>query len=142
MLYTESNSYLLGYSLVTILTELHDVCLCPYIIQACFFRTVCQHLCAIYATKCKCKVEGKCKGEVHPRTGHESPKGKKRYSSVLSLTSALDGGGWLGSHPGRFTLGTENLYQLHRRLDEPQDRSGQVRKSRPHRDSIPEPPST
>jgi len=28
MLYTESNTYLLGHSLVTILTELHDLCAC------------------------------------------------------------------------------------------------------------------
>jgi hypothetical protein len=27
-----------------------------------------------------------------------------RYSSIHSLTSALDGGGWLASRPGRFTL--------------------------------------
>jgi hypothetical protein len=27
------------------------------------------------------------------RTGHEGPEGKYRYSSTLSLTSALDGGG-------------------------------------------------
>ena len=69
------------------------MCLCPYKIQACFLRTVCQHLCAIYANKCKCKINGKCKGEAHPRTGHEDPKGEKRYTSVLSLTSALDGVG-------------------------------------------------
>jgi len=31
--------------------------------------------------------------KVHPNTGHESPEGKERYSSTLSLTSALDGGG-------------------------------------------------
>jgi hypothetical protein len=30
-------------------------------------------------------------GNVHTRTGHESPKGEKRYSSTLSLTSAIDG---------------------------------------------------
>ena len=38
-------------------------------------------------TTCK----GKDKGRVHPRTGHEGPGGSKRYSSTLSLTSALDG---------------------------------------------------
>jgi hypothetical protein len=35
----------------------------------------------------------KGKGKVPPRTGHESPVGEKRYSSALSLTSALDGAG-------------------------------------------------
>ena len=29
--------------------------------------------------------------KVRPRTGLEGPEGKKRYSSTLSLTSALDG---------------------------------------------------
>jgi hypothetical protein len=31
------------------------------------------------------------KGKVHPGTGHEGPDGEYRYSSTLSLTSALDG---------------------------------------------------
>jgi len=34
------------------------------------------------------------KGKVHPRTGHEGAEEEQRYSSTLSLTSALDGGGW------------------------------------------------
>ena len=33
------------------------------------------------------------KGKDHPRTGHEGPEGEYKYSSTLSLTSALDGGG-------------------------------------------------
>ena len=37
---------------------------------------------------------GKGKGKNHPRTGHESVEGEYWYSSALSLTSALDGGGW------------------------------------------------
>jgi len=45
----------------------------------------------------------KDKGKVHSRTGHEGSKGEERYSSTLSLTSALDGGGWSTPHPGRFT---------------------------------------
>jgi len=40
----------------------------------------------------------KCKDKVHPRTGHEGTEGRKRYSSTLSLTSALEGVG------GRLTL--------------------------------------
>jgi hypothetical protein len=38
----------------------------------------------------------KGKGKGHPRTGHEGPEGEQRYSSTLSLTSALDGVG--GQH--------------------------------------------
>ena len=33
------------------------------------------------------------KGKVHPRTGLEGPEGEYRYSSTLSLTSALGGVG-------------------------------------------------
>jgi len=34
------------------------------------------------------------KGKVHSRTGHEGAEEEKRYSSTLSLTLAIDGGGW------------------------------------------------
>ena len=47
-----------------------------------------------------CKYEVRCK--VYPKTGHESPKGELRFSSSLSLTSALDGGGQSTSRAGRF----------------------------------------
>jgi hypothetical protein len=43
------------------------------------------------------------KDKFHPRTGHEVPKGEQRYSSTLSLTSALDVDGWSTTRPGRFT---------------------------------------
>jgi hypothetical protein len=45
----------------------------------------------------------KVKGTVEPRTGHEGPQGEYRYSSTLSLTSALNGGGWSTPRPVRFT---------------------------------------
>jgi len=51
--------------------------------------------------------KGKGKGQVHPRTGHEGPWGEQRYSSTLSLTPVLDGGGWSTSHSGRFTPGKD-----------------------------------
>jgi hypothetical protein len=38
-------------------------------------------------------TEHKGKGKGHPRTGHEGPEGEYRYSTTLSLTSALDGVG-------------------------------------------------
>ena len=34
-------------------------------------------------------------------------RGGKRYSSTLSLTSALDGGGWSTPRPGRFIPGKQ-----------------------------------
>jgi hypothetical protein len=55
------------------------------------------------------------KNKFRPRTGHEGPKGERRCSSTLSLTSALDGEPWLTPRPGRFTPGNETLY-LYRRL--------------------------
>jgi hypothetical protein len=53
------------------------------------------------------KIKVKIKGEVHPRTGHEGPEGEERYNSTLSLTSALDRGGWSTPRPGRFTPGKD-----------------------------------
>jgi len=59
-------------------------------------------------------------------------KGKKRWCSphnrpwscrwgvnVYSLTSALDGGGWLTLRPDRFTPGKESRYPFYRRLGGP-----------------------
>jgi len=51
--------------------------------------------------------ELKVKGKVHPRTCHEDPKGEWKYSSTLSLTSALDGGGWSTPRSYRFTPGKD-----------------------------------
>ena len=48
----------------------------------------------------------KVKGKVHPRRGHEDPWGKV-YTSTLSLTSALNGGGRSTTRSGRFTHGTD-----------------------------------
>ena len=45
----------------------------------------------------------KVKVKIHSRTGHEGPEVEQRYSSTLSLTSALHGGGWSTPRPGRFT---------------------------------------
>ena len=53
------------------------------------------------------------------------------YSSTLSLTSALDGRGWLTPRPGRFTPGKETWHPLYRRLCGPQGRYGRIRKMSP-----------
>jgi hypothetical protein len=79
--------------------------------------------------------------KVHSRTDHEGPYVKYRYSSILYLPSALDGVGWLTPRFGRFTPGKESRYPLYRRLGGPQGRSGRVRKSRPHQNSISGPSS-
>ena len=49
--------------------------------------------------------KGKCK--VHPMTVDEDPEVEYRYSSTLSLTSALDGSGWSTPSSGRFTPGKD-----------------------------------
>jgi hypothetical protein len=68
---------------------------------------------------------------VHPRTGHKGPEGEYRYTSTLSLTSALDGGGWSMPHPSHFTSRKETQYPFYRRLGGPQGRSGRVLKISP-----------
>ena len=76
-------------------------------------------------------LKGKCKGKFRPRISHEGPEVEQRYSSTLSLTSALDGVGWSTPRPGCYTPGNEKRYRLHRRLGGPQSRSGQLRKISP-----------
>jgi hypothetical protein len=53
------------------------------------------------------KHKGKGKSKAHPIKGHEGPEVEKKYSSTLSLTWALYGGGWLTSGTGRFTPGKD-----------------------------------
>jgi len=40
-------------------------------------------------------------------TCHVDPQGEKMFSSTLSLTSALDGGGWSTPRSGRFNPGKD-----------------------------------
>jgi hypothetical protein len=51
---------------------------------------------------------------------------KKRYSSTLSLTPALDEGVWSTPRPDRFTAEKETQYPLYRRLGGPHGWSGRV----------------
>jgi len=68
-------------------------------------------------------VMGKC----GPIIGRDGPGGKK-YSSTLSLTSALDGGAWSTSSPCRYTLEKDIWYPLYRRPGGPQGLPWRVRK--------------
>jgi len=72
----------------------------------------------------------KGKGKVHPRTGQEGLEVELRYSSALSLTSALEGVGVQRHAPSILPPG-KALYPMCRRLGGPQNRSGQVRKISP-----------
>jgi hypothetical protein len=58
-------------------------------------------------------VKGKSKG--YPRTGHEGPEGEQRYSSKLSLISALDGVGGQRHVPAALPPG-KTWYSLYRTL--------------------------
>jgi len=70
-----------------------------------FFAVLLQNVChGRNVTEVKVKVK------VRPRTGHEGPEGEQRYSPILSLTSALDGGGWSMSRPGHFTPGKDPVH--------------------------------
>jgi hypothetical protein len=73
----------------------------------------------------------KGKGIVHSRTGHEDPQGEQRFSSTLSLTSALDGVGGQRHAPAALPPG-KTRYPLNRRLGRPQGLSWQVRKISHH----------
>ena len=75
-------------------------------------------------------ISYQCKGSVHLRTDHEGPEGQQRYSSTLSLTSALNGVGDQRHVPPFLPPGMSR-YPLYRRLVAPQGRSGLVRKISP-----------
>jgi hypothetical protein len=77
-----------------------------------------------------CIYLNKGKDKVHPSRDHEGPEGEQRYSSILSLTSALDGVGGQ-CHAPAVLPPAKTRYPLYRRLDEPQGRSGWVRKISP-----------
>ena len=81
-------------------------------------------------------------GKVRPETGHEDPEGEYRYSSTLSLISALHEGERSTSRPGRFTPWKKTRYPLYRRPGGHQKLTGRVRKSRLQRDLSPGPSSS
>jgi len=87
------------------------------------------------STRCSCVAPEQLTEKYYhltsaSRTFYTQLEGGKLYSCTLTLTSALDEGGWLTPRPSRFTPG-KNRYPLCRRLDGPQSRSGGVRKISP-----------
>ena len=77
------------------------------------------------------KINLKVKDKVHPRTGHEEPDGEYRYSSTLSLTSALVWGLGVQHHAPTAFLPEMTRHPLYMRVVRPQGRLGQVRKISP-----------
>jgi hypothetical protein len=69
--------------------------------------------------------------KFHLRTGHDGQEGEYRFNCTLSLTLALEAGGWSTPRPGRFTPGKETRYPLYRRLGGHHGRSGRVQKILP-----------
>ena len=74
---------------------------------------------------CECS-----KGKVLPRTGHEGPQGEQRYSSTISLNSALDGAGGQRHTPASLPP-EQTRYPLYRKLGRPEVRSRRVRNISP-----------
>jgi hypothetical protein len=72
----------------------------------------------------------KVKGKFHSRTGHKGPERSRCIASVF-LQPYVRWGGWSTPRPGRFTLGKETRYTLHRRLGGTQVQSGRGRKISP-----------
>jgi hypothetical protein len=83
----------------------------------------------------KDSLVSKGKGKVHPITGHEVPEWEQRYSSILSLTSALDWVGVQRHSPAALPPG-KTWYPLYKKLGGPRDGLDKFRKSRLQRDSI------
>ena len=81
-------------------------------------------------------------GRTRLRTSHGRPDWEQKYSWTLSLTSALEMGGWLTPRPCCFTSGKEIPYPSYRRLGGSLDRSGRVWNTSSYRSSIPGPSST
>jgi len=84
---------------------------------------------------------GKGKGKFHPTTGHKSPEGESRYSSTLSLTSALDGVGGQRHAPAALPPGKGSGTHCIVGLVGPRADLDRCGISRLQRDSIPGPSS-
>ena len=65
--------------------------------------------------------------KFHPKAVPDGPERKYRYSSIISLTSALNGSGWSTPRPGRFIPWKENRNPFYWRLGGSQGRYGRVR---------------
>jgi hypothetical protein len=60
-------------------------------------------------------------GKVHPVSSYGGTEGRQKYNSTLSLTSVLDGGGWLDATPPDALLPEIIRYPMYRSLSGPQN---------------------
>ena len=77
------------------------------------------------------------RGEALPKTSCEGTEEQQRFTSILSVLSEVEGGGWSTPNSGHFTLGKELRYPLYGgwvAIGVGLDRCG---KPRPHRNSKP-----
>ena len=74
---------------------------------------------------------GSKKGKVRQVTVDEAPDGKQRITFTLSLTSVLDGGGWLMPSTSSFTPGKIRCTYCTRGWMGPRTGSGWVQKISP-----------
>jgi hypothetical protein len=100
---------------------------CP---KSCISKFKCCNLVHVCEQWFQFMNQGKVKGKGHLLTGHEVPDVEQRYSSTLSLNSALDGVGGQRHAPAALPP-RKTRYPLYRRLSGPQGRSGLCGKSRP-----------
>jgi len=83
-------------------------------------------------------AKSKGEGTVYSRTDHEGPEREKRYSSTVSLTSALDGVGGQRHAPAALPLERSGTHFIRGWVD-PRAGLDRCGISRHHRDSIPGP---
>ena len=82
------------------------------------------------------KGKGKGKYKVVPVICNEGTEGEQSCRSILSSTSALDGGGWLTPLPGHFAAGNESVP-----ITQEAGWTPGCGKSLPHRGSTPDSPA-
>jgi hypothetical protein len=92
-------------------------------------------------TICNSVLSSAGKGKGHPITRHEGTEREYRCSYVLSLTSALGGGGWSMPAPAALPPGTRPGTHCTGGWVGPRDGLDGCGKSQPHWDSIPGPSS-
>ena len=107
----------------------------------CGFQAASLFVNAVFIVRVQKQHQQQQPNTFHPTTSHEGPETEQMYSCTLSLTSALDRCGWSSPRSGRFTPGERPVTHCIEGSVGPRTILDGRRKSRPHRNSIPEPSS-